>query len=235
MARDSDRERTQGGKFSTEITLEEILSVVERSPHPSVMTGEVADELDISDESARQKLLALTENGQIEQRKAGRQTLWWVNRERPAVVDVTHEFYSGEASAAFSNGVVLTVSHTNLDEMTGFSAELTHPDREPTRVMRDEGIERPPGEILVEFLADYYNEEDERGVKVPGFDQVMDSVGDNLDEEPNGGIEALLDELDEEDEEAPSIEAELDELDETETEAEAEADRLLGEEGSDDE
>jgi DNA-binding transcriptional ArsR family regulator len=175
MARETDRERAAGGEFSTETTLDEVLRVVELASSPSVMTGEVADELDISDESARQKLLALTENGQVERRKAGRQTLWWVNRERPAVVEVSHDFYTDQVTVTFANGVALTVSYQEESAGQGYTCELTHPDVE-AETWGDETIDRSPPVILSELLSDFYNEDEERDTKVPRLDAFMQEV-----------------------------------------------------------
>lgn len=183
MARDDDRERAAGGEFTTETSLAEVREVLATNTQPSLMTGEVAEALDISDESARQKLLSLYEEGHVTRRKAGRQVLWWVpasavdsEDQRPAVVDVTHDVYSGDAAATFANDVVLTVTDTDPNAGAGYTCELTHPTVE-TETWGDDTVERPPAEVLIEILSDFYNAED-RDLKASPLDRFMAAVNE---------------------------------------------------------
>jgi hypothetical protein len=189
MSMTGDRERTEGGEFTEETTLAEVLAVFERVSVPSLMTGEVADALDISSESARQKLLTLSDQGRVATRKAGRTRLWWRTADEstagstredhlPAVVDVTHDFYSREVQATFDNGVVLTVTYQTAEEERGYAAELTHPTVK-TETWGDTSVERPPAELLTELLDDFYNADEERDTKIPHLDAFMQEVADD--------------------------------------------------------
>jgi hypothetical protein len=79
-----ERDRGEGGEYSTEITLDRVLGVVEESEWPVVTTADVVNALGCSREIARQKLLRLSDQGRIDARKAGRQRLWWL----PALTDM---------------------------------------------------------------------------------------------------------------------------------------------------
>jgi hypothetical protein len=183
MAGERERERTQGGEFTEETTLGEVLDMFERVTFPSMMTGEVADDLGISSESARQKLLALSDQGRVATRKAGRTRLWWrtddasedpESERLPAITDCSHDFYSGDSQVLFSNGVTLGVT----SDEAGTSFELTHPDK--AAETWTDSIERRPAEILLEILDDYYNASGEdRAVTVPDLDAYMQEVDDD--------------------------------------------------------
>lgn len=96
---------------------------------------------------------------------------------RPALVNVSHEFYSGESVAEFETRVQLAVCRPDLDG-SDIEIEVSHPDRESvTRV--EQNLERSPATILVELLDAYYNEEDDRQLKVPDLDRFMEEVGDD--------------------------------------------------------
>ena len=69
MAGDSDRERNDRGQFAEEITLEDVIEVLQRSDSPVVTAKEVGEKLGYTSEAARQKLLALRDQGIVERRQ----------------------------------------------------------------------------------------------------------------------------------------------------------------------
>lgn len=72
------REHGEGGEFVETITLEEVLGVFEEVRGPVITSRDVADTLDCSLESARQKLKALHEQGRIDRRKVAGRVVWWL-------------------------------------------------------------------------------------------------------------------------------------------------------------
>jgi hypothetical protein len=139
--------------------------------------------------------------------------------DRPAVVDIAHEFQTGKSTATFENDVVLTVRYIDPSEPHGIVFELQHPDGE-THTWEQSSLERAPGEVLVEILGDFYHEVEDRDVKVPNLDWFMQQVERDRDqsdteaESDQEEVEDLLVDLDEQDNDS-LIEAELDDLDET--------------------
>lgn len=98
---DDDRDRGDSGEFIQEITLDDVLGVFAAVDAPAILTSDVIDELDISRESARQKLTRLTDQGRIERRKKGRTITWWhapaslryLSRERDQAIAVGDTVY----------------------------------------------------------------------------------------------------------------------------------------------
>ena len=75
-----DRKRNEDGLFLEKTTLDDVRDAVRDGPDPVSTTGDVAEVLDISSESARGKLNELHEQGRIEKRKIGaRAIIWWVS------------------------------------------------------------------------------------------------------------------------------------------------------------
>jgi hypothetical protein len=150
--------------------------------------------------------------------------------DRPAVVDIAHEFRTGKSTATFENDVVLTIRYLDPSEPHGTVFELQHPDGE-THTWEQSSLDRPPGEVLVEILSNFYHEVEERDVKVPNIDWFMENVVRDRDRSDTGvesdqeEVEDLLVDLDEQDNDS-LIEAELDDLDET---VETDAEDLLAE------
>lgn len=78
------RERDDRGQFVETISLDDVISAVRGSSSPVATAKEVADELDCSAEAARQKLLALRDQGIVSRRTVGAgAVVWWVSTEDP--------------------------------------------------------------------------------------------------------------------------------------------------------
>lgn len=71
------RERDESGAFTTTTTLDDVLGVFETVDGPALTITDVADTLNISHESARQKLLELHEQEKVGRRKTERIVLYW--------------------------------------------------------------------------------------------------------------------------------------------------------------
>jgi len=66
-----DRERDESGKYTEQVTLDDVLSVFKQADLPVLTASEVAEELDISRPSAYNKLEELVEKGEIHKKKVG--------------------------------------------------------------------------------------------------------------------------------------------------------------------
>lgn len=73
----SDRDRSSGGAFTTEISLDRVLGVFETVDSPIITSRMVKDELECSQESARSKLIRLHDQGRVGRRKVGQTNVFW--------------------------------------------------------------------------------------------------------------------------------------------------------------
>lgn len=71
------RERGDSGQFVESSSQEDVLRVFEVVEGPVVTSADVADELAVSRETARQKLNALVEDGHIASRKTAGRVIYW--------------------------------------------------------------------------------------------------------------------------------------------------------------
>jgi biotin operon repressor len=71
------RERTDTGRYVETVTHDDVLGVFELVRGPVVTSGDVADALDCSRETARRKLRELKERGVVDHRKTAGRVVWW--------------------------------------------------------------------------------------------------------------------------------------------------------------
>jgi hypothetical protein len=71
------RERSDSGTFVETVSLEDVLGVFDAVRGPVITSSDVADQLDCTTESARQKLRRLYDRGEVDKRKTGRVVVWW--------------------------------------------------------------------------------------------------------------------------------------------------------------
>jgi predicted transcriptional regulator len=71
------REFDDSGQFKTTTTLDDVLAAFDAVDEAVVLTSDIAEAADCSQESARQKLTRLLDQGRIARRKFGRQIVWW--------------------------------------------------------------------------------------------------------------------------------------------------------------
>lgn len=79
------REREDSGRYTERVTLDDVLGVFETVEGPVVTSGDVADALDCSRETARRKLRTLEERGRVASRKTAGRVVWWMVDEREPV------------------------------------------------------------------------------------------------------------------------------------------------------
>jgi predicted ArsR family transcriptional regulator len=72
------RKRSDGGEYVDSFGLGAVLDVFDRVDGPVVTSGDVADELGCSRETARRKLAELHEQGSVERRTTAGRVVWWL-------------------------------------------------------------------------------------------------------------------------------------------------------------
>lgn len=81
----SKDERGDTGQYTETVTLDDVLGVFEAVAGPVVTSGDVADTLDCSPETARRKLRTLEEQGHVASRKTAGRVVWWlIDEQDPA-------------------------------------------------------------------------------------------------------------------------------------------------------
>jgi predicted ArsR family transcriptional regulator len=74
-----DRDRDEKGRYTGQISLQDVMNVLRESNSPVMTAKQVAGELECSREAARQKLEALHQEERVEKMKVGaRAVVWWL-------------------------------------------------------------------------------------------------------------------------------------------------------------
>ncbi len=92
------REHGDDGSFVETVTLGDVLGVFGAVEGPVVLSADVADALDCSRETARRKLEALHDRGEVERRKVSKRVIYW----RPADDDPSPT--AGDAATISTDG-----------------------------------------------------------------------------------------------------------------------------------
>jgi predicted ArsR family transcriptional regulator len=71
------RNRSDSGEFVESVTLAAVVEVFNEVEGPVVTSGDVADTLGCSRETARRKLTELHEKGRVSRRKTAGRVVWW--------------------------------------------------------------------------------------------------------------------------------------------------------------
>jgi biotin operon repressor len=103
----SKDERDDTGRYTESVTLDDVLSVFEAVEGPVVTSGDVAETLDCSRETARRKLRTLEEQGHVASRKTAGRVVWWVVDEQDPArgVDPDDPFWEFEPGASGESDV----------------------------------------------------------------------------------------------------------------------------------
>lgn len=109
----SKDEREDTGRYTERVLLEDVLGVFEKVSGPVVTSGDVAEALDCSPETARRKLRTLEEQDRVASRRTAGRVVWWIvgNREPPRGVDPDDPFWEFEPGASGESDV-----SENVDE-----------------------------------------------------------------------------------------------------------------------
>lgn len=73
------RERDESGKYTQQVTLNDVLAVFDSADVPVLTATEVAEQLDCSRPSAYNKLEQLVEEGSIEKKKVGARAVVYIS------------------------------------------------------------------------------------------------------------------------------------------------------------
>lgn len=101
------REHGDDGRYTETVTLDDVLGVFETVGGPVVTSGDVAESLGCSRETARRKLRTLEEQDRVASRKTAGRIVWWLKDPREAVsgVDPDDPFWDLEPGASGESGV----------------------------------------------------------------------------------------------------------------------------------
>lgn len=97
MSRD---EREETGRFAETVTPEDVLGVFETVEGPVVTSGDVAEVLDCSPETARRKLGTLEGQGRVASRKTAGRVVWWIVEEPARGIDPDDPFWEFEPGSS---------------------------------------------------------------------------------------------------------------------------------------
>ncbi|MFC5973866.1 DeoR family transcriptional regulator [Halomarina salina] len=103
----SKDERDDTGRYAESVTLDDVLGVFATVDGPVVTSGDVAETLDCSRETARRKLRTLEEQGHLASRKTAGRVVWWRidGTESAHAVDPNDPFWSFEPGASGESDV----------------------------------------------------------------------------------------------------------------------------------
>ena len=101
------RERGDTGRYTETVTLDDVLNVFEAVKGPVVTSGDVAETLDCSRETARRKLRTLEEQSHVASRKTAGRVVWWVITEQDPArgIDPDDPFWEFEPGASGESDV----------------------------------------------------------------------------------------------------------------------------------
>lgn len=71
------RDRDDRGRYTETVTHDDVIDVFETVDGPVVTSGDVAEALDCSRETARRNLTEFEERGRIDSRKTAGRVVWW--------------------------------------------------------------------------------------------------------------------------------------------------------------
>lgn len=105
------REREDTGRYTETVTLDDVFGVFETVAGPVVTSGDVADALECSRETARRKLRTLDDRGRVASRKTAGRVVWWIVDDRASARDVDPDdpFWAFEPGASGESTVSETV------------------------------------------------------------------------------------------------------------------------------
>jgi hypothetical protein len=101
------REREDTGRYAETVTPEDVFGVFETVDGPVVTSGDVAEALDCSRDTARRKLAVLEDRGRVASRETAGRVVWWLveSREMPNQVDPDDPFWELEPGASGETAV----------------------------------------------------------------------------------------------------------------------------------
>lgn len=109
------REREDTGRYTETVTLDGVLGVFSDVQGPVVTSGDVAEALDCSRETARRKLRTLEDRGCVASRKTAGRVVWWLTEPEQATADIDPDdpLFTGEPLLAPED----PVDETEIDDV----------------------------------------------------------------------------------------------------------------------
>lgn len=101
------RGRGDTGRYTETVTLDEVLGVFAVVDGPVVTSGDVAETLDCSRETARRKLATLEDQSRVASRKTAGRVVWWRidSDEEPSDINPDDPFWELEPGASGESDV----------------------------------------------------------------------------------------------------------------------------------
>nr|WP_254521877.1 HTH domain-containing protein [Natrinema caseinilyticum] len=101
------RRSEESSRFTETVTLDDVLGVFDTVEGPVVTSGDVAEALDCSRETARRKLRTLEEHGRVAGRKTAGRVVWWIVDEQEPVrgIDPDDSFWEFEPGSSGESDV----------------------------------------------------------------------------------------------------------------------------------
>lgn len=107
------RERGDSGRYVETVTLDDVVGVFEQVRGPVVTSGDVADTVDCTRETARRKLRTLEKQGIVESRKTAGRVVWWRTDHQSGEIDPDDPLFTGEPLLAPDD----PVDETEIDDV----------------------------------------------------------------------------------------------------------------------
>lgn len=112
------RERNENGRYTETVTRDDVLGVFETVDGPVITSGDVAETLDCSRETARRKLRSLDEQGHVASRKTAGRVVWWLvdDRESAREIEPDDPFWEFEPGSSGQSDVSESVDEVLYGE-----------------------------------------------------------------------------------------------------------------------
>ncbi|MDB2253517.1 hypothetical protein PM033_17490 [Halorubrum ezzemoulense] len=150
------REHGDGGEYVETVTLDDVRAVFDDVRGPVVLSADVSDALGCSRETARRKLAALYDRGEVDRRKVSRRVLYWraendeSDARAAAVDDATHGPGDPPADAhgadAGGEGDALDTARERIEELDLAGSGADYDRRRDAVLKMYEHLRKRPGE-----------------------------------------------------------------------------------------
>lgn len=107
--------RDEAGNFTETVTLDDVIGVFSEVDGPVITSGDVAEALDCSRETARRKLRVLEDQGRVAGRKTAGRVVWWLTETEHTTTEIDPDdpLFTGEPLLAPDD----PVDETEIDDV----------------------------------------------------------------------------------------------------------------------
>lgn len=101
------QDRTDSGRYTESVTVAAVRAVFGNVEGPVVTSGDVAEQLDCSNETARRKLRTLRDRGEVASRKTAGRVVWWLvdSHDEPTGISSEDSFWELEPGSSGESDV----------------------------------------------------------------------------------------------------------------------------------